>query len=139
MIPNDLVKQAIVAYLKASSSLIAQLPDGTKGVREQYWRGTDFSYPNVRVELETQVDSSPNVDCNPALQDWSVHVFSQKQSSQEADDIAGIIMAYLRGSSFTQNTVKFQKVSVTENIPAIPEDEHTWRSQIRCRSVVYVV
>ena len=139
MIPNDLVKQAIVAHLRASALVTAPLPDGVKGVREQYWRGTAFAYPNVRVELETQTDATPDTNCTPSYQEWSVLVFSEEHSSQQADDIAGIVMTYLRGSSFTANTVKFQKVSILENIPATPEDEHTWRAQIRCRSVIYAV
>lgn len=138
MIANDLIKEAIVTRLRAHTTLTARLPDGVQGVREQFWRGTIFQYPNVRVELETQTDATPDSNCTPAYQDWSVYVFSEKQSSQEADEIAGIIVAYLRGTNFTVNTVKFSKVSILENIPATPEDEHTWRAQIRCRSLIFI-
>jgi hypothetical protein len=138
MIPNDQVKETIVSRLKSLSSLVNLLPDGLKGIRELYWRGTDFAYPNVRVEIENQTDAIPNPDCLPAYVDFSIYVFSEHRSSQQADDIAGIIVAYIRGSSITINTVKFSKVAVLENIPATPESEITWRAQIRCRSLVNI-
>jgi hypothetical protein len=139
VIPNDQVKEAIVTRLRDFTSLTNLLPDGVQGVREQYWRGTTFQYPNVRVELETQIDATPNTNCTPAYQDWSVFVFSEKHSSQEGDTLAGMVVTYLRGSSFTVNGVKFNEVKVLESIPATPEDEHTWRAQIRCRSVINLI
>lgn len=137
MIPNDQVKEGIVQRLRVNAALVAQLPDGIQGVREQFWRGTDFAYPNVRVQLETQYDATPNNNCTPAIQSWSIYVFSEKHSSQEADTLAGEIVTYLRGTTFTVGTVKFSNVKVLESIPAIPEDEHTWRSQLRCQSIIY--
>jgi hypothetical protein len=136
MIANDLVKEAIVTNLRAYAALTAQLPDGVQGVREQHWRGTVFQYPNVRVELESQIDVTPNNNCTPAYQTWSVYVFSEKQSSQEADTLAGLIVSHFKGITFTVNTVKFSNVSILESIPATPEDEHTWRAQVRCQSVI---
>jgi len=139
MIPNDQVKEGIVTYLRANASLTALLPDGVQGVREQYWRGQDFKYPNVRVQLETQFDATPETNCTPTIQTWTVYVFSEKHSSQEADTIAGLIVNYLRGSTFTVKTVKFSNVKVLESIPAVPEDERTWRAQLRCQSIIYEV
>lgn len=140
MIPNNDVKQAIVTRLRAYSTLVNYpLPDGVQGVREYNWRGTDFQYPNVRVEIESQTDATPEPRCTSSYIDWSTYVFSEHQSSLEADKIAGIVEAYFKDLSFTENNVKFQKIKVLESIPAIPEDEHTWRAQVRCRSIIYPV
>ena len=137
MIPNDLTKAAVVAKLKANATLVARLPDGLMGIRESGWRGNVFQYPNVRVEMEAQVDATPDSNCTPVNQAWSVYVFSEFHSSQEADEIAGIIANYFKGLSFSGSGVKFSSTEVLENIPAIPDDERTWRAQVRCRSIIY--
>jgi hypothetical protein len=137
MIPNDTTKAAVVAKLKTNATLVARLPDGLLGIREASWRGNTFAYPNVRVEMETQFDLTPDSDCTPVDQSWSVYVYSETHSSQEADDIAGLIAVYFKGLSFSGDGVKFTRVGILENIPAIPDDEHTWRAQVRCRSVIY--
>lgn len=137
MIPNDITKAAVVAKLKADATLIARLPDGLLGVKESGWRGNVFQYPNVRVEMETQIDATPDSNCTPVNQSWSIYVFSESHSSQEADEIAGIIAQNLKGVSFSGTGVRFSRVEVLENIPAIPEDERTWRAQVRCRSTIY--
>ncbi len=137
MIPNDIIKAAIISALKANATLVAQLPDGLLGIREYGWRGNVFQYPNVRVELETQLDLTPDSNCTPINQSWSVYVFSEEHSSQEADEIAGIIATYFKDLSFSGTGVKFSRGEILENIPAIPEDERTWRAQVRCRSIIY--
>jgi hypothetical protein len=137
MIPNDVTKAAVVAKLKANATLVARLPDGSQGIREAGWRGNVFKYPNVRVEMESQIDATPDSNCTPVNQAWSVYVFSESHSSQEADDIAGVIASYFKGLSFSGSGVRFSRVEVLENIPAIPDDERTWRAQVRCRSIIY--
>lgn len=137
MIANDVTKAAVVAKLKTNATLVARLPDGLLGIREVGWRGNIFQYPNVRVEMETQFDSIQNSNCTSANQSWSVYVYSNLHSSQEADEIAGIIASFFKGISFSGIGVKFSNVEILENIPAVPEDERTWRAQVRCRSTIY--
>ena len=56
MISNDLVQAAIVAKLKADTTLVAWLTarSAENEIRESQWQGTVFSFPAVRVELGTQ-------------------------------------------------------------------------------------
>ena len=138
MIPNDTTKAAVVARLQVNSTLIARFPDGSQGVREYGWRGNQFQYPNARVEMESQIEVNPGGNCSSVEQPWSVYIFSESHSSQEADDIAGVVSQYFQGSSFDGTGVKFSRVEVLESIPAIPDDERTWRAQVRCRSVIYL-
>ena len=137
MIPNNVTKAAVVTANKAIASLIARLPDGSSGVREYGWRGNDFQYPNVRIEMESQVDQTPDSNCTPVNQAWSEYVFSESHSSMEADELAGIIAEYFKGITFSGDGVKFSRVEILEVIPAIPDDERTWRAQVRCRSIIY--
>jgi hypothetical protein len=142
MIPNNVVKAAIVAETKlvpnlVSGSATTSLPDGTQGIRETNWRGDEFHYPNVRISLENQTDATPDSNCTPVFQDWSIYVFSEVHSSYQCDEIAGMIVVYFKGRNFSSNGVKFVRVEILENIPAIQEDPNTWRAQIRCRSIVH--
>lgn len=137
MISNDEVKEAVVSTLKADAILVARLPDGQNGIRERGWRGNVFQYPIVRVDLEPQRDLTPDSNCTPVTQDWSIYVYSEEHSSREADQIAGLVANLFQGRFFVSNGIKFSRVNILENIPAIPEDERTWRAQVRCRSIIY--
>lgn len=136
MIDNDILKAAIVAKLKTHSPLVALLPEGQDGIKEYEWRGTIFQYPNVRVRIDSQVDTSPDSNCDIMSVSWSIFVFSEKHSSQEADSIAGLIARFFRGLNFSYTGVKFVRAEIAELVPAITQDERTWRSQVRCRSVI---
>jgi hypothetical protein len=142
MIPNNEIKEALISKGRAIAGLTAPLPtgtlpDGLQGVREHSWKGTDYNYPNVRLELETQVPTTNDSNCAVGLANWSWYVFSEMHSSQEADRIAGIILANFRGISFQINNVHFSRIVILENIPAVSQDERTWRAQVRCQSLVY--
>jgi hypothetical protein len=137
MISNDEVKEAIVTNLKAYATLVARLADGQQGIRERGWRGDVFQYPCVRVDLESQRDLTPESNCTPVTQEWSIYVYSEEHSSREADQIAGLIANHFQGLFFSDNNIKFTRVNILESIPALPEDERTWRAQVRCRSILY--
>lgn len=137
MIANSTLKAAIVEKLQANAALTSQFPDGVQGVREVSFRGNLFGYPNVRVEIETQTDSTPDSNCTPVSVTWSVFSFSEIHSSKQSDDIAGLVANYLQNSGFTYYGVRFVRVQILELVPAVPEDNRTWRAQVRCRSTVY--
>ncbi len=139
MIPNDRTKEAVNSRLRSYATLTSRLPDGIQGVREINWRGADFKYPNVRIQMGSQYDATPETNCTPTFQPFDIFVFSEMHSSQECDEIAGIVEAYLRGSTFTVNNVKFSNIKILELVPAIQDDPHTWRAQVRCQSTVYLV
>jgi len=137
MISNDLIQAAILAKIQAVTSVTTSLPDGANGIKELSYKGTDFSYPCIRIALEGQIDiAGTNTHC-PSQADFSFYIFSEKSSSKETNQIAGKVVAAFRGLSFSQSTVKFVKIRILENIPAIAQDERTWRAQIRCQSTVH--
>jgi len=136
MISNELIQSALISKANGDTVIVAS-PLVSGSVREFNFQGTDFSYPAVRLQIESQIDvADTNVHC-PSQVDFSWYVFSEKASSLEANSIAGRLVSELRGLSFSQNNIKFVKIRVLENIPAIREDERTWRAQVRCQSVVH--
>jgi len=132
MISNELIKAAIVAKTQATATIIAALTDGATGIKEFNYRGTDFSYPCIRIHIDSQY----GIVC-PSGIEFSFYVFSEKASSKEADHIAGIVVSTFQDLSFSQNGIKFVNINILENIPAIAQDELTWRSQIRCRTIIH--
>lgn len=138
MVSNELIQAAILAKAQSVAAITTLLADGASGIKELNYKGTDFHYPCIRIAVEGQTDiSGTNISC-PSQVDFSFYVFSEKPSSKEANQIAGSIVSFFRGLSFSQGGVKFVKINITENIPAIAQDELTWRAQIRCRNIVHL-
>jgi hypothetical protein len=135
MISNDIIQAAILAKTQTTTTLTVALTDGANGIKQLNYKGTDFHYPCVRLALEGQTDLS-ETSC-PSRVEFSFYIFSEKASSKEADQIAGIIVSAFRGLSFSQNSIKFVKINILENIPAIAQDERLWRAQIRCRTIIH--
>lgn len=135
MIDNNLLQAALIAKANGNATITASLPSGT--ILEYNFQGTDLTYPLARLQLESQADlSEPNVHC-PSQVDFSWYIFSEKNSSKECNQIAGKFVSQFRGLSFSQNSIRFVKIRILENIPAIREDERTWRAQVRCQSIVH--
>lgn len=132
MIPNDQVQTALLAKANSTPNINTSLPSGT--ILEYHWQGTDSNYPNARVQLETQIDVGE--DC-PAVVEWSWYIFSEKGTAKEANQIAGKFVESFKGLSFARNNVKFTRCKILETIPAIRQDDRTWRAQVRCRSIVH--
>lgn len=131
---NDEIQAALVSYLKSKTSITDLLTIGGSSaseIREDQWKGVDFKYPAIRIRLISNVPINPQ--CNYSQVEISFMVFSEKQSSFEADKIAGIINDILNGHSFTSNGIAFT-FTTTNLIPAIAQDETTWRSEVLTRA-----
>lgn len=137
MISNDVIQAALLAKAQSTTSITSLLPDGANGIKQLNYKGTDFSLPCIRLAIESQTDVFGTEANCPSQVDFSFYVFSEKASSKEADQIAGAVVAAFRGLSFQRDTVKFVKIRILENVPAVAEDERTWRAQIRCQSIVH--
>ncbi len=135
MIANDLLQQAIIDKSNSTAGIQTYLPSGT--VLEYDFQGTDWTYPNGRIQMEGQFDVSEDMVHCPSYVEFSFYIFSEQRTSKQANQIAGAVVTAIRGISFTRNNIKFARVRVLENIPAIRSDERTWRAQVRCRSLVH--
>lgn len=127
MLRNDEIQAAWVDYLKANTTILAQLLD-TNEIREDNWQGTDFSYPNIRVRV---VSNTPEAgrDCDLHNIVIGTQAFSEEPSSQQADRIAGIIMEELHDKQFVSNGIAIG-VRTSDLIPAVRTDERTWRAEM---------
>jgi hypothetical protein len=130
LIRVDQARAALISNIESQTDVMALLDD-TNEVREVSWKGTAFSYPNYRVRINR---IAPFQDCYQELE-ASIFCYSEEASSQEAEEMAGTLANAYHDISFTQGSIKFTHVQVNL-IPAIQEDERTWRSEVILESVV---
>lgn len=136
MIDNDLVQSSLLTQANTTPLITSSFPSGT--VVEYNFQGTDWHYPAARIHIEDQRDLEDYATC-PSVVEFSWYIFSEKASSKEANNLAYKFVSAFRGLSFSQNHVKFVKIKILENIPAIRQDERTWRSQVRCQSIIHSI
>ena len=131
MLGDEVIQAAIVEKLKslAPFGLVQSME-----VRELSWQGDTFTYPNIRVDLESNewvFDEQER--CNLQYVTFSIYIFSEQRSSKECSQIKTLIINALVGMGFTSVTqqVKFSRLRMVDNVPAIREDANTWRSQVQ--------
>ena len=130
LIRSDQVREAIIDVIEANATIMALLSDANE-VRESDWKGMEFTYPNYRVRINS---ITPFEDCYQNL-DASIYCFSEEKSSQEAEEMAGTVANEFKDISFTQDSIRFTNVSV-DIIPAIAQDELTWRAECQIISLI---
>jgi len=123
MIPNDEIQEALIDYAKSKATILAALND-TDEIREDQWAGREFSYPNIRVRI---IENGAN-ECNQDIE-FSFQAYSENSSSQQADDLCGIINDELHDKSFSQNGIRFTGVLCSNLAPAMRINERTWRAE----------
>ena len=131
MLSNDDIQAGLVAKLKASTTIVALLASGTS-IKEDQWQGTTFVYPAVRVDLGMQL---PRANCDGAEVTFSILCYSEDASSRKVDELAGTVNDQLHRKSFTSSSIRYSIYS-QGLIPAIREDERTWRSEATFRATV---
>lgn len=130
MISPNTVQEGIVTRLKGKASVI-ELLSSASDVKEDQWQGTTFSYPAIRVRLD---NVNPILDCNTTEVLGAILVFSEDASSKEANNIAYAVMSEL-DKSFTSAGYRYVS-NVRGIIPAIRQDDRTWRSEVLFRMMI---
>jgi len=130
---NNEIQAALVAKLKAETTVLAELSD-TDEIRENQWQGTEFSYPAIRVRMISNVPLK-NSDCDQTSIGVGFQVFSEDASSMQADEIAGIINAALHDKPFSQSGLLIA-LRTDDLIPAIRSNMRTWKSEALMSGIV---
>jgi len=125
---NDAIQAAIIARLKANSSITTEVP--ATEIREDQWAGSNYSYPNIRVKMVRNMPDRIE-NCNRGTIDVWILVFTEDDSSRNADRIAGIINDVLHVTQFTEEGIQLALHTVNL-VPAFrSEDNRTWQSEVR--------
>lgn len=133
MIGDETVQTAIIAKLKSTPTITTVL-GGPNEIRELQWQGDEFTYPNIRVDLESNNFAFDEQErCNLQYVEFSIYIFSEERSSKQCSQIKTIVENALIGLGFSNPSlgIKFSRIRKIDSVPAIREDERTWRSQIR--------
>lgn len=134
MIGDEQIQAAIISKLK---SLAPYNNVASTEIRELEWQGDTFSYPNIRVELEVNEWAFDEQEkCMLQYVEFSIYCFSEQRSSKECSQIKSAVINAFAGLGFTTNSVKFNRLRMVDNVPAVRQDEVTWRSQVKFGSRV---
>lgn len=140
MTGDEVIQAAIVAKIKSLAPYTSSFGSvASVEVREYEWQGDTFSYPNIRVEV---VDNRFYYDeqgrCNLQLVEFSVYIFSEQKSSKECSQIKTQLINSFAGLGFSNQSLglRFTPLRLVDNVPAIRQDERTWRSQIKLSTKV---
>ena len=127
---DELIQADLIAKLKTITSVTGII--GVTEVKELQWQGDTFTYPNIRLDLESnEYEFDEQERCNLWRVEFSVYVFSQERSSKQCSTIKGLLENYLTGLGFTGTNAKYSRLRLIDNVPAIREDERTFRAQLR--------
>ena len=136
MISNSQIQGGWIAKIKTNIAVIALVP--VAEIRENMWKGTDFTYPNIRVKLGNLVPQNKSPRCEVFTSEVSILAFTEQKSSKQADDIAGVVAEEFWGKSFTSNGVRFAGIVLDALVPAVvPEiDPNSWMSEVNFTALV---
>lgn len=129
MIFLDEIQASIISHLKATVSGSAYKLDNDE-IRERQWQGTQFVYPNVRIDVGQCVPERSN--CVKLEINFDVLVFSEEASSYQASRIAGIISDALHDKSYTSEGLRLSTWVSSLN-PTVRTDESTWQASLSVR------
>lgn len=137
MIDNNEIQAAIVAKLKANTALTTWLAarSTSSEIRESQFAGRDFLYPAVRVEIGTQTEEG-NPPCYSTLP-FTVYTYSEKNSSQEANELAGLVKDALLRKNVTGSGWRSQLIIADGMIAARRTSQKVWQAVNLYRMNVY--
>ena len=136
MISNSDIKAAWVAKLKANTNITNLVPAAE--IREVEWKGTNFTYPNIRVQLHPLIPTNTNANCQVFGSRVSILIYTEQKSSKQADDIAVVVAQEYWGHVFSSLNIRFSGIVLQSLDPAIvpEEDANSWRSAVQLSTVV---
>jgi len=127
MLDNVDIRSAVVAWLKANTTITATLNDANE-IREKDWQGEDFTYPNIRVTCS----STPN-QCEYSDVTAVISYFSEEKSSKESITGQGVVAKQIHKKSsdvvVDTGTIRLNNVRVT-SLPDAIQESNIWKADV---------
>jgi hypothetical protein len=128
------LKKAVIDILKADSALVAALGNDASKIKESQFQGQDFEYPAIRVDMQLQTPIGSGTDrTRLSYGNWTIRVFSSDKSSQEADNLLGLVINALFdkqkiGGTDLNNNVNFNlvRINIINTDPAFRVSDRLW-------------
>jgi len=126
--PYD-IQAALITLLKADAPLVAALADAG-AIKEAEWRGTDFEYPAVRVDI-TGGSPQGNGAC---AEQWigvagSIIVLSKEDSSAECLTLLGLVQNAVQRKRLTGVGMTGLEIKIDQTVYPFREI-NLWRGEI---------
>ena len=141
MIANNNIQAAIIAKLKANTALTDWLTARSAGseIRETSWQGAAFTYPAVRASVGTQQPGPDTSHCYLTTGEvpFTVLCFSESDSSQQADVLAGLVNAALIGQRLSGTGFRSLAIQSDGLTHAVRTGERVWRAVGLFRMQIY--
>lgn len=128
MLDNNDIRSAIVAWLKGNAAIVANLTAGGTGaveIRELWWQGEDFLFPNIRVTCSSSIPTQ----CDYSDIDAIISYFSEEKSSKKSLVGQGVIAKQLHKKSVSQNSVSLVNMRVI-NLPDAVQEGGIWKADV---------
>lgn len=110
--PSD-AQAVLISWLKGNAPVLVTLKD-TKEIREKEYQGQQFSYPNIRVKIDSVI---PDPFCNYGKVLFSIDCNTEDKSSKNCNDMAGVIENQLHKKQFSRTIngvpIRFTYVLIT--------------------------
>jgi len=135
VISNQVLQKDIIADLKALVALTALLK-AAADIKEDQYQGTTYGYPAVRVALARQAPYRIPEQCDHMTLTFSIRVYSEQESSKEADTVMGVIADRYHRHFFTGTGWKGW-INREAVVSAALWAEKLWRSEAFFRVNVY--
>lgn len=137
MIDNNLIQAALISKLKADTNLIAFLAqyNASDEIREASYQGTVFAYPNVRIELGTQIETG-EPPCYSEIP-FTVYCHSEENSSKQANELAGFVNDALIRKNFSGTGFTSGRIITDGTISARRTTERIWQAVCQFRCNIY--
>lgn len=128
-------QQALIAHLKNDAALVAFLPEGAAGIREEHWHGAAYQYPCVRVGQPTLIPYGGRDDCCQARVSFRVLGFSKADSTRNAQILQGLITAALQGKQLSTAELRTTGIYASTIDPVRPTRE-SWIGNVNFETLV---
>lgn len=128
VLDNADIQESIVTKLKADTNLTTWLAarSSANEIREDEWQGSDFAYPNVRIEVVQQEDMG-DPPCH-ILTLFNVFSYAEGYSSLDCDVLSGLVRAALRGKHLTGTGFMSLKIALEGSPGAVQAGDRIWRA-----------
>lgn len=139
MIGNNILQAAIVARLKADSTLTTWLAArSTAGeIREMQYQGAEFEYPCVRVAIAEQLPTGDVCYLTASFAMFEVRCYSEKDSSEECDQLSKLVLDALIGKRLSGTGFATMSVLCDSFPHAVHTGDKLWESFSTFRAEVY--
>lgn len=135
MISNQVIKADVIADLKADTTITALL-NSSDDIKESQYQGADFSFPAVRLAIQSNQAILESFPCDHALLLFGIRCYSEDPSSRAVEILANTVNVAYHRLTFA-GTGWYARLYSAGLIPAMRVSDKLWRSEVLLQGNIY--